>query len=82
MALVPPLCPPVLEPRLDLRVGHLEVLCERGPLGGGQVLLLVEALLQLADLDAGEGRARLLAFGRSPVLVRVADAAAAQRKRT
>ena len=50
----PPLCPPVLEPRLDLRVGHLEVLGERGPLCGREILLLVEAFLELTDLDARE----------------------------
>ena len=57
---VPPLGASVLEPCLDLRVGHLEVLGEAGPLGGGEVLLLVEPLLQLADLDPRERRPRLL----------------------
>ena len=33
----------------------------------------MEALLQLADLDPAEGRARLLPLGRRPVLVGVAD---------
>ena len=46
----PPLCPPVLEPGLDLGVGHLEVLGQGGPLSGGEVLLLVETLLELTDL--------------------------------
>ena len=78
----PPLCPPVLKPCLDLRVGHLEPLGERGALRGGQVLLLVEALLQLADLDAAERGARLLALGRGAVLVRVADATTGKGERT
>ncbi len=51
---LPPLCPPVLEPRLDLGIRHFEVLGEGGALGRGKVFLLVEALLQLADLDTGE----------------------------
>ena len=69
----PPLGPPVLEPRLDLSVRHLEALRHGRPLGGGEVLLLVEALLQLADLDPAEGRPRLLPLGRRPVLVGVPD---------
>ena len=70
---LPPLSPPVLKPRLHLRVRHLEALGHGRPLGGGEVLLLVKALLQLADLDPAEGRARLLPLGRRPVLVGVAD---------
>lgn len=33
----------------------------------------MEPFLQLSDLEAGEGGARLLALGRRPVLVGVAD---------
>ena len=62
-----------MEPSLDLSVGHLEALGHGCPLRGGEVLLLVEALLQLADLDPAEGRPRLLPLGRRPVLVGVAD---------
>lgn len=67
----PPLCPPVLEPGFDLRVGHFESLGQGGALGRGQVLLAVEALLQLADLQAREGRARLLLLGGRPILIGV-----------
>lgn len=67
----PPLGPAVLEPGFDLCVRHLQALGQGGALGAGQVLLPVEALLQLADLNPGEGRAGLFPFGRSPVLVRV-----------
>ena len=67
----PPLRPPVLEPGFDLRVGHFERLGQGGALGRGQVLLPVEALLQLADLQAREGRARLLLLGGRPVLIGV-----------
>lgn len=63
-------------------VRHLELLGERGPLGRRQVLLLVEALLQLADLHPGEGGARLLPLRRRPVLVRVADSAGGHRRQT
>ena len=69
----PPLGPPVLKPGLDLRVRHLEVLGEGRPLRGCEVLLLVEALLQLADLDPAEGRPWLLSLRRRPVLVGVSD---------
>jgi len=67
----PPLGPAVLEPGFDLCVGHLQTLGQGGPLGAGQVLLPVEALLQLADLNSGEGGAGLFPFGWCPVLVRV-----------
>lgn len=67
----PPLGPAVLEPGFDLRVRHLQALGQGGPLGARQVLLPVEALLQLADLNSGEGRAGLFPLGRRPVLVRV-----------
>ena len=76
----PPLGPPVLEPGLDLGVRHLEALGHGRPLGGGEVLLLVEALLQLADLDPAEGRPRLLPLGRRPVLVGVSDPSPRQRE--
>ena len=72
--LSPPLGPPILEPGLDLRVRHFEGLCERRPLGRGQVLLAMEALFQLTDLHPGKGRARLLTLGWRPVLVGVANA--------
>lgn len=67
----PPLGAPVLEPGLDLRVGHLQGLGQGGALRRGQVLLAVEAFLQLTHLQAREGRARLLLLRRRPVLVRV-----------
>lgn len=70
---VPPLGPPVLEPGLDLGVGHLELLGQGGPLCRGQVLLSVEALLQLHDLGARERRPGLLALGRRAVLVGMAN---------
>lgn len=69
----PPLRPPVLEPRLDLRVRHLEGLSQRSALRRGEVLLPMKALLQLGDLQPGERSAGLLALGRRPVLVGVAD---------
>ncbi len=50
-SLSPPLCSPVLEPSLDLRIRHLEVLCEGGTLRRRKVLLLMEALLKFADLE-------------------------------
>lgn len=67
----PPLRPPVLEPGFDLRVSHFERLGQGGAFGRGQVLLAVEALLQLADLQACERRARLLLLGGCPVLIGV-----------
>lgn len=70
---LPPFCPPVLKPGLDLSVRHLQGLGQRGALSGRQVLLPMEALLQLADLDPAEGGAGLFPFWRRPVLVRVAD---------
>ena len=42
----------------------------------------MEPLLQLADLDAAERGARLLALGRGAVLVRVADATTGKGERT
>ena len=72
---LPPFRPPVLEPRLDLRVRHLQGLGEGGALRRRQVLLPVEALLELADLQARERRPRLLLFGGRAVLVRVTYAA-------
>ena len=67
----PPLGAPVLEPRLDLRVGHAQGLGQRRPLGRGQVLLAQEAPLQLQHLRAGEGCARLLPLWGGPILVGV-----------
>lgn len=74
VSILPPFGASVLEPGLDLRVGHLQRLGQGGALGRRQVLLPVEALLQLADLHAAEGRARLFPLGRRAVLVRVTDA--------
>ena len=67
----PPFRPPVLEPRLDLRVGHLQGFREGGPFRRRQVLLLVKSLLELGDLQPGERRSGLLSLGRGSVLVRV-----------
>ena len=47
----PPFGPPVLEPSLDLRVRHLQVLGQGRSFRRGQVLLLVEPFLQLTNLD-------------------------------
>jgi len=69
----PPFCSSVLEPGFDLSVCHLQGLGERGALRGREILLPVEALLQLADLHAAERRARLFPLWRSSVLVRVTD---------
>jgi len=49
--LLPPFGASVLKPGFDLRVRHLQPLGQRGALGGGQVLLLVETLFQLANLQ-------------------------------
>ena len=78
---LPPFGPPVLKPGLHLRVRHLEVFGQGGPLRGGQVLLLVEPFLKLADLDARKGGSRLLALGRGAVLVGVTNSAAGQGER-
>ena len=67
----PPLGPAVLKPGFDLCVCHLQALRQSCPLGAGQVLLPVEAFLQLADLNSGKGSPGLFPFRRSPVLVRV-----------
>lgn len=67
----PPLGPAVLKPGFDLRVCHLQAFGQGCPLGAGQVLLPVEAFLQLADLHSGEGGPGLFSFWRRPVLVRV-----------
>jgi len=72
-AVSPPLGPAVLEPGLDLRVRHLQALGEARALRGREVLLPVEALLQLADLHARERRAGLFPFRGSSVLIRVTD---------
>jgi len=50
-----------LKPRLDLRVGHLQLGCDGGPLGGGEVLLPAEVVLELRQLRPRERRASLLA---------------------
>ena len=47
----PPLGPSVLEPGLDLRVRHLQVLGQRRPLRRRKILLLVKTLLKLANLN-------------------------------
>ena len=67
----PPFGASVLEPSFDLGVSHLQGLGEGGPLGGRQVLLPMEALLQLTDLQPSERRPRLLLLRRRPVLVGV-----------
>lgn len=74
-AVLPPFCPSVLKPGLDLCVCHLQGLCQGGTLGWRQVLLPVEAFLQLADLHPAEGGARFFPLGRRPVLIRVANTA-------
>lgn len=70
---LPPFRPAVLEPGFDLGIGHFERLGQGGSLGGCQILLSVESLLQLHDLKAGERCPRLLTFGRRSVLVRMPD---------
>ena len=47
----PPFGPSVLEPGLDLRVRHLQVLGQRRPLRRRKILLLVKTLLKLANLN-------------------------------
>lgn len=73
LVVLPPFCPSVLEPGLDLCVRHLQGLGQGGALRRRQVLLPVETLLQLADLHPAEGRAGLFPLGRRPVLVRMSD---------
>lgn len=70
----PPLGASILEPGLNLRVGHAQGLGQCRPLCRGQVLLAQEAALQLQHLRAGKGGARLLALRGGPVLVGVAYA--------
>lgn len=72
--ILPPFCPSVLKPGLDLCVRHLQGLGQGGALGWRQVLLPVKPFLQLADLHPTERGARLFPLGRRTVLVRVADA--------
>ena len=45
---------------LDLTLGHAECIGELGALGAGQVLGLLECLLQGEDLLAAEGGPRML----------------------
>lgn len=68
---IPPFSAAVLEPGFDLCVCHLQTLGQGCSLGAGQILLPMETLLQLADLDSGEGGPRLFPFWRGSVLVRV-----------
>lgn len=70
---LPPFGPAVLEPSFDLGVGHFKRLGQGGSLGGRQVFLSVESLLQLHDLEAGKRGPGLLTFGWRPVLVRMPD---------
>lgn len=77
----PPLGASILEPSLDLRVGHAQGLGQRRPLCRGQVLLAQEAALQLQHLRAGKGGARLLALRGGPVLVGVAYATCSREGR-
>lgn len=65
----PPFGASVLEPGFDLGVCHLQGFGQSCPLGRGQVLLSVEAFLQLTDLQAGEGCPRFLLLRRGSVLV-------------
>lgn len=65
----PPFGASVLEPGFDLSVSHLQGFGEGGSLSRRQVLLSVEALLQLADLQPSEGCPRLLLLRWRPVLV-------------
>lgn len=51
--------PAILVPGLDLRVGEVERSCELHAVLHAQVLLPLEAALQLCQLVIGEGRARL-----------------------
>lgn len=71
MSYQPPLGPAVLEPGFHLRICHFQTLGQSCAFGAGQILLPVETLLQLTNLDPGEGGARLFPFGRRTVLVRV-----------
>ena len=61
---VPPLGASVLEPHLDLCVGDVEAGGDGRALGGRQVLLSAERVLELRQLRARERRARLLARGQ------------------
>lgn len=61
-------------PGLHLGVGHFEILGHGDALGRSEILLLVETLLQFANLLPGERGARLLPLGRRPVLVGVPNA--------
>lgn len=67
--LLPPFGASILEPGLHLRVGHLQSLGEGGSLRGRQVLLSVEAFLQLTDLQPSERSPRLFLLRGRPVLV-------------
>lgn len=71
--ILPPFCPSVLKPGLDLCVCHLQGLGQGGALCRRQVLLPVKPFLQLADLHPAERGARLFPLGRRSVLVWVAD---------
>lgn len=76
---LPPFGTPVLKPRFDLCVGHLERLGQGRAVHGRQVSVFVELLLELRYLAARERRARLFPLGRRPVLVRVSDAPGAEQ---
>lgn len=67
----PPLGASVLEPGLDLSVGHLQGFGQSRALRRRQVLLSVETFLQLTDLQPRERRPGLLLLWRRPVLVRM-----------
>lgn len=69
----PPLGASVLEPRLHLGIGHLQSAGQCRSLRGRQILLLVEALLQLGHLDAREGCAWLFPLRRRAILVGMSD---------
>lgn len=76
---LPPFGASVLEPRFDLRVGHLERFGQGRAVHGRQVSVLVELVLQLRYLATRERSPGLFPLGRSPVLVRVSDAPRTQQ---
>lgn len=73
--ILPPLCPSVLKPGLNLCIRHLQGLGQGGALSRGQVLLSVKTFLQLTDLHPAEGSAWFFPLGRRPVLIWVANTA-------
>lgn len=78
VSLLPPFGSSVLEPRFDLRVGHLERFCQGRTVDGRQVSVFVELLFELRYLTASERRSRLFPLRGRSVLVRVSDATGAE----